>query len=533
MLEGGVVDPYEPDDPELRRHELEMALAREVIHNSAREELAAIEHELRRRRWAVSPELWYRERVRGELWSVQRRILQALRDHRKVAVMSCHEIGKSYIAGTAVGWWIDSDPAGDSFVVTSAPSGPQVKAILWREITRIHANAGLPGRLNKTEWYLPVPPDGHEELVAFGRKPDDYDSTAFQGIHAHRVLVVFDEACGVRGALWEAAESLIANDLSKFLAIGNPDLPDTEFAEICKPGSGWHVIQVGAFDTPNFTGEKVSKRLSEMLIGKTYVEDRRKRHAKRWAWNADGTRVDPPSDMSFDEAVAAAGPYWAAKVLGLFPKAQGPDALIPIHWIVAATERSFPDDAEPSRLGCDVGAGGDSSCSAHRKGRRVRIVHEDQNPDTMETCGNFVALRRDCGAAEVYVDKIGIGAGVVDRSAELVAEKVLPEPFVGVNVGDAPADSERFLNLRAEGYWHLRELFEAGEIDIDEEDEELITQLVHMQYKRTSHGKIQIESKQEMKRRHLPSPNRAEAVMLAFIELPTEPPVKKLKGGLL
>jgi hypothetical protein len=56
------------------------------------------------------------------------------------------------------------------------------------------------------------------------------------------------------------------------LAIGNPDDPASHFAQICKPGSGWHVITVSAFDTPADTGEKVPAELLPRLVSPEWVE---------------------------------------------------------------------------------------------------------------------------------------------------------------------------------------------------------------------------------------------------------------------
>lgn len=81
--------------------------------------------------------------------------------------------------------------------------------------------------------------------------------------------------------------------------------------------------------------------------------------------------------------------------------------------------------------------------------------------------------------------------------------------------GQAPRDNERFLNARAEWFWGLRERFEAGDISLDK-DEDLAAQLANIKYKFTSWGQIQIESKDDMKRRGVHSPDRADALMLAF-----------------
>ena len=88
------------------------------------------------------------------------------------------------------------------------------------------------------------------ELVAYGRKPADYDPAAFQGIHARYVLVIIDEAGGVPKSIFDAVDALATNIDARVVAVGNPDDPGSHFAAICKPGSGWHVETISAFDTP-------------------------------------------------------------------------------------------------------------------------------------------------------------------------------------------------------------------------------------------------------------------------------------------
>ncbi|TNA39069.1 hypothetical protein EMF73_28400, partial [Klebsiella pneumoniae] len=219
---------------------------------------------------AVGPKEFVAARLGEALWSKQVEVAEALVAHRRTAVKSCHAAGKSYTASRLAAWWLWSHPPGSAFVVSTAPTFEQVRAVLWREIGRAHRKGHLLGRVNQTEWWI------GDEMVGFGRKPGDADPSAFQGIHAEFVLVVIDEACGVPRDLWLAALSLAANDNSRILAIGNPDDPGSHFAEVCKPDSGWHVLQIGYRDTPNFTGEEVPSVLTPLLIGPTYVEEMRR-----------------------------------------------------------------------------------------------------------------------------------------------------------------------------------------------------------------------------------------------------------------
>lgn len=444
----------------------------------------SLQDQITREYYQQNPAEWVKVKFDEHLWSKQRQIIESVRDNRRTAVHSCHASGKSYLTARIALWWLFTHAPGEAFVVTSASSFKQVRAILWRELGRAHAKGKLPGRTNQTELWIPTA-HGKDELVAAGWKPDDDDPTAFQGIHSRHVLVLFDESCGIGKLLWDAADTLISNEGSRIVVVGNPDDPVTEFYEVCKPGSGWNVIGISAFDTPNFTGEPVSDLVKASLVSETWVREKK----RKWG---------------------ESNPLYISKVLGEFPEI-GEDGLIPLKWIRQAQDRDLPMDL-PIELGVDVGGGGDKNIFCLRRGGHARIIRRDTQPDTMVTTGNVVRAIREHRPSRVKVDYIGIGRGAVDRLNEM------GHNVEGVNVGEQAIDKDSYINLRAEGYWHLREIFQSGEIDIDSEDEDLAAQLAELQYKPTSGGKIQIESKLEMKRRLGHSPDDADALMLAFFE---------------
>lgn len=100
---------------------------------------------------------------------------------------------------------------------------------------------------------------------------------------------------------------------------------------------------------------------------------------------------------------------------------------------------------------------------------------------------------------------------MVDRLVELGL------PVTPYNGGEAPFDKERFVNARAEDYWNLREVFENDEIDIDPNDDKFAAQLGSIKWGVDSRRRIKIESKDDMRRRGLPSPDEADtAAMLVF-----------------
>ncbi|MCK6444572.1 hypothetical protein [Elstera cyanobacteriorum] len=420
--------------------------------------------------------------VLGEsLWSRQREIAEALRDHRRVAVPSCHDAGKSFLASRLAAWWIATGDAGESFVVTSAPTNAQVKAILWREIKRAHRLGQLPGTVNRSEWLI----DG--ELVGYGRKPNDWDMTGFQGIHAARVLVIFDEASGVPQALWDAAETLITNEASRLLAIGNPDDPAGPFARACAPGGGFLTLPIDAFKTPNLTGETIPEGLRPLLVSPLWVEEMRVR------WGEES-------------------PLWQAKVRGRFPDIADDRLLSPALLQSAVTASGNADN--PVVLGVDIARfGRDETVLILRRGDQAEIYATFRKQDTMVTVGRIIEAWRTTGAVAVQVDDAGVGGGVTDRLREQGA------PVVPILVGRPAREGERFLNLRAELYWGLRERAAAGRLVLPQDDL-LLRQLGELRYRYDSRGRLKLESKDEMKKRGVPSPDRADALALAFAPLP-------------
>jgi len=451
------------------------------------------------RNYKKDPARWARERAAVDLWSKQREIIESVRDNPQTSVHSCHAIGKSFVAATTVAWWLDVHPVGEAFVVTTAPTDKQVKAVLWREINRLHTRAGLAGRTNLSEWYI------GKELVAFGRKPADQDPTAFQGIHARYVLLVLDEACGIPKDLWDAGSSIVSNEHSRTLAIGNPDDPFGEFAANCHKGSGWNVIHVGYRHTPNFTGEKVSEIVKDSLISPRWVEERR----KKWG---QGSAI------------------FTSKCEGNFPL-EGTSGTIPYAWAIACRDLELPaSEHDIAEGGIDVGAGGDRTVLRERRGMRAGREEVFVDADPMRTVGRLVEKIVEWGLTRVKIDSIGIGWALAGRLAELSSvhnvagaqhgETTHSAEVVKVNFGERPTEGKekRFLNKRAEVYWEVgRELSRLKRWDLGEVDDDVIAELTVSTYEiMDSFGKIKIEPKDKIIERLGESPDRAEALLLAF-----------------
>ncbi len=417
-------------------------------------------------------------------WSIQARIAEALRDNPYVAVPSCFGSGKDWIAARIVAWWVSTG----GIAVTTADTYRQVRDILWRELRRAHRRGELPGVIPSVEsrWEI------SSEAWAIGIKPEDYNPEGLQGIHGRRVLVVIDEANGVGPDLWDAAKGLVVNEQSRILAIGNPHEPQGPFHEACRAKT-WHVIHISVFDTPNFTGEPVPEKAAEELVSPFWLDQRR-------AEGLEGT------------------PWWQAKVLGQFPDTAS-NAVIPLAWVEQARARDHLGDAR-EWAGLDVARfGSDDSALLEGSGNGPETVTIVHGQDTMQVAGlgmSYLGRRR----GTLAIDVIGVGGGVVDR----IREQRPPGQLLAVNVGEAAdRDPDLLVNLRAQLWWDARRQLDPAADDplslarLNELDyARLRSELTAPSYRMTSSGKVQIESKEELKARGLPSPDLADAFCLAL-----------------
>lgn len=500
--------------------------------------------------YRARPADWVHDKLGAYLWAKQREIANSIVANRYTAVPSAHELGKSWLAAQAICWWIDAHPPGEAFVVSTAPSAAQVSAVMWREVGKTHRVAELDGRIltaGYPQWKI------GSELVGYGRKPADYEQSAFQGIHARYVLVVIDEACGVVKALYDAIDSIVANANSRVLAIGNPDDAGTHFAQVCKPGSGWNVIQLDALRSPNMTAEQlkpfpltralmraegikpsteaIPPLLRELLVEPVWVEER----IERWAGVPRGL-VDELSDDDLAETVrrrCATSALVQAKVRGIFPSASA-TGVIPLGWIEQAMARwqDWSDDGadtsavtNPRRhvVGVDVAYGGeDETVLALRYGDVISELQRFRIADTVETADFAAATLHETLSAAV-VDVIGIGAGVYDTLRRYKRENKIAASVYAFNAAQQSQRRDkigqfRFRNDRSAAWWRMRELLDPskGSTIALPPDERLKEELCAPKHKMLVGGIIAVESKDDIRIRLGRSTDTADAVIQAF-----------------
>lgn len=431
------------------------------------------------------------------IWKTQRDICRAILDHERVSVKSCHASGKTFVASGLVPWWLIRYQKG--IVINTAPTMRQVK-LMWNEIA-----------LACRECKIALPEPGSTSLkLSENRYAMGVSSSRgvnIQGFHGDHVLIIADEAPGIEPEIWDSLEGVMAGGDIRLLKLGNPTVPSGNFYEDFTRGrSSVKTFTISAFDTPNFEGVTMERLLqmsddelgvsvSPYLIGRRWVKDR----YIRWGPN---------------------NPRFQSRVLGLFPS-QADDAVFSLEWIEKAALDPEPEQLERLKgrviqVGIDVaGPGDDESTMVARVGGAVLLQKAWSLPDPRGeiavALGNLRALR-DYKLGPVVVDAVGIGYGMALHLADLGFE------VHAFNAGASPVDSEHFVNAKAEAHWSLREWMERGAIR-GVTDEEAQAQMSGIKYRHTPSGRIEIESKEDMRKRGAASPDRAEALVMAFVPI--------------
>ncbi len=478
-------------------------------------------------------------------WSKQLEIMQAIEDHARVAVRACHDSSKSFTASVVAARWLDTHPIGQARVITTAPTATQVRGILWVEINQLHNHpkTTFPGRVNQTEWWI------GSYLAGIGRKPADYNPAAFQGLHARYPLIIIDEASGVPSQIIDAVETLATNINAKILMIGNPDDPTSLFADIHRTPLkyGYHTIKISAWDTPNFTDEPVSELLSEVLLSKEWVEQR------RLAWGTDHPfwlskieaefpSIDIQSTIKLADVVAARIPFderLATPATTPLPDPNDPSnvstvaaAASPATTGITENEIVLPG-IETVVLGVDVAGSetGDETIvrqiAISPTNEQVRILGEwrtrSGDPEKVaEFIANVALLIRP---TKINVDSIGVGWGIIGLVRTLLRTQETRTPnykapvIDGFNASSRSNQPQVYGNQRAEVWWETRLLFQKGKIDSSQaENRDILEgQLITPRYQ-IQGGKIFVESKPEVKQRLTRSPDNADAFMYAVWE---------------
>lgn len=359
----------------------------------------------------------------------------------------------------------------------TANSQDQLRDVTWAEIL-LWARKLPPELFSLYEWgveriFLRQEP---EACFAAARTAGKDRPESLQGFHSENSLVIVEEASGIDDGLFPIMLGALSTAGSKMVMAGNPTRANGYFYDaFTLLRESWHTMRVSSEDVP-----RAHDHIADIVA--------------RFGRDGNDYRV---------------------RVLGEFPTTAD-EQVIPLEWIEAAVARRV----EPSELyrvvwGVDVARfGDDRSALAKRRGNVLLApVRSWRGKDTMQTAGiirrEYEDAFEDERPAEILVDVIGIGAGVVDK---LLEDGI---PARGVNVGEQAAATDKFARQRDELWWRCREWFAKRDCGMPD-DPELIAELTSPLYSFTSAGKTLVESKDDQKKRLGRSPDLADAFVLTM-----------------
>ena len=183
--------------------------------------------------------------------------------------------------------------------------------------------------------------------------------------------------------------------------------------------------------------------------------------------------------------------------------------------VMAAANSDFRERTGPLIIACDpAGDGegdGDRTAIAFRQGRTAFRVEYHEKKSPMQVAGILAGYFNEFQPDGMLIDKGGLGAGIYDRLVELNV------PIIGINNAERARDSERYENKRAEMWWLMAEWFNDKPNRIPN-DPALISDICAPQPTVHSSGRKLLESKKDMKKRGIRSPDGADALALTFAE---------------
>ncbi len=424
----------------------------------------------------------------------QRAVMMDVALYPRTSVRSGQGVGKTGLEAAVVVWFLCCRP--NCRVVCTAPTKQQLNDVLWAEVAKWLESSMVKNLLKwtKTKVYMV----GHEErwfaTARTANKPEN-----MQGFHEDHMLFVVDEASGVADPIMEAIQGTLSGEENKMLLCGNPTRTSGYFYD--SHNRDRKLFRTHKVDSRD--SKRTSRENIQMLIDK-------------YGADSDVVRV---------------------RVYGEFPKAEA-DAFIALELAEFAAGATVEVTGDTLHLGVDVARfGDDETVVAPRIGMKVYKLRCYNKQDTMATAGRVIAAAREMlkqhsslKRVEIKVDDSGVGGGVTDRLNEVILEERLRgwrvTPVIN---GSSPTKqaTEHYENRGTETWADLRDLLQESlskyiqgqpaALELPNDDR-LVTQLSQRKYRMTSKGKLALERKEDMKKRGLDSPDRADAVVLAFVE---------------
>lgn len=471
-------------------------------------------------RYANAPARYVREHLKRGLTPKQEEILELLdKPPYRVLARSANTQGKTFVAASKCSHFFDT--ARPSITLATAPTYDQVRDLLFRELRTLRPSTA--GFLPK-DCRLQFSPDHFVHGLSTNH-PD-----RFQGRHAERLGLLFDEATGIDPAFWGRAETMFESHGGHWwLAAYNPNDSSSPAFEKEESG-GWHLVVLNALEHPNIAAELAGQ--PPLIPAAVRLETILRR------LSTDCERVHDPNPAADFEFPKGSGLFWhpntpdfEAQILGRWPISPA-TAL----WSPFLFERcsQYKPDLNPQWelvIGCDCARfGDDKTVICVRLGPAVVQLEAHAGVNTtwisnrLKVVASEWAERLNGGRnvtaptavtatdVPVYIDDTGgYGAGVIDQREAY--------NFVGLNMS-CESPTPQYPNNRSFIWCHLATLAQAGAAGFgwlpEAERKVLRAELTGVRYVIDGRGRRAVEPKRQIKERLGRSPDHADALGLAF-----------------
>ena len=445
-----------------------------------------------------NPVIFAREVLLFEPDEWQRAALMDLAENPKVAIKSGQGVGKTGLEAVALLWFLCCHPY--PRIVATAPTKQQLHDVLWSEVSKWMSKSPLLSEILKwTKTYIYMV--GNEKrwfaVARTATKPEN-----MQGFHEDNMLFIVDEASGVADPIMEAVLGTLSGKNNKLLMCGNPTRTSGTFYD------AFHA------DRSLYKNHTVS--------------------------SADSPRTNKQNIESLIRKYGRGSNVVLVRVFGEFPE-QEDDVFIMLSLVEHCTMLDLSEDISIKRIsfGVDVARyGNDETVIAQNVGGKITLPVSFRGQSLMTTVGKIVWQYKKVikeypayqGNIYVNIDDCGLGGGVTDRLTEVKREEhltrlvVVPVNAAGKVPDDIVEDGKNkvkacdiYDNMTSYLWGSVKDKLQLEEIVL-ENDNELVGQLSCKKYRLKSRGKMQLESKEEMKKRGINSPDRADAVALSCFE---------------
>lgn len=409
-------------------------------------------------------------------------ILSAIRDKLltideaiQIAVASGHGIGKSCLVAWIILWAISTMT--DTKGVVTANTENQLKLKTWTELAKWHRLCITKDYFECTATSIFSTDKKYEKTWRIDMVPWSINNTeAFAGLHnqGKRILIIFDEASAIDDAIWEVTEGALTDSDTQIIwcAFGNPTRNTGRFK--------------GCFGV----------------------------YRKRWlTYNIDSRTVKISNKKQIEKWVEDYGEdsdFVLVRVRGQFPSTSDKQF---ISATLAQAGRNRELNVNQYNfaaviIGVDPAwTGGDETVIWMRQGLFSKKLAVYQRNDNDFVMAGYIAEFEDKYKADaVFIDQ-GYGTGIVSAGRTMGRQWRLIS-FAGEST------DKGYLNKRADMWRQMKQWLADGGCYGD--DQQMYDDLIGPEYEVRLDGKIKLESKQDMKKRGVPSPNRADALALTF-----------------